>query len=149
MDAVTNNKPVIKFLSTCGNQNLQYLLVPARLEQALADLLFWVSVSCSASSNWLEDLVLTNQVLCEWIQHVYESGGKISLARHGILSIQTARRELKGKLGRAWDALKGWQMRTPLKSRVPIPKLLMRAFFIFWPWWRQKTRMYFRQSLSH
>ena len=62
---------------------------------------------------------------------MYESGGKIALARHGILSVQTARRELKGKLGRAWDALKSWQLRSPLKSRVPMPEVLMRAFFTF------------------
>ena len=36
VDAVKNDKKVIKFLCNCGNQNLQYLLVPARLEQALA-----------------------------------------------------------------------------------------------------------------
>ena len=101
-----------------------------RLESALADVLFWVSVSAFAATAWLADPLLANQVLCEWVQHVYESGGKISLARHGILSIQTCRRELKGKLGRAWDALKSWQLRTPLKSRVPMPELLMSLFHL-------------------
>ena len=33
--AVKTDKEVIKFLINCGNQNLQFLLVPARLEQAL------------------------------------------------------------------------------------------------------------------
>ena len=33
-----NNQKVIKFLETCGNPNLQYLLVPARLESALQQL---------------------------------------------------------------------------------------------------------------
>ncbi|KAH8092913.1 hypothetical protein JL720_5081 [Aureococcus anophagefferens] len=33
--AVQTNDKVIKFLVNCGNQNLQYLLVPARLEAAL------------------------------------------------------------------------------------------------------------------
>ena len=36
IDAVKNNQKVIKFLINCGNKNLQYLLVPARLEAALA-----------------------------------------------------------------------------------------------------------------
>ena len=31
-----NNQKVIKFLINCGNKNLQYLLVPSRLEAALA-----------------------------------------------------------------------------------------------------------------
>ena len=38
VDAVKNNQKVIKFLETCGNPNLQYLLVPARLEAALLQL---------------------------------------------------------------------------------------------------------------
>ena len=38
VDAVKNNQKVIKFLETCGNPNLQYLLVPARLESALQQL---------------------------------------------------------------------------------------------------------------
>ncbi|KAH8060904.1 hypothetical protein JL720_13494 [Aureococcus anophagefferens] len=33
--AVKTDKKVIDFLVNCGNQNLQYLLVPARLEMAL------------------------------------------------------------------------------------------------------------------
>ena len=33
-----NNQKVIKFLVNCGNKNLQYLLIPARLESALATL---------------------------------------------------------------------------------------------------------------
>ena len=36
VDAVKNNDEVIKFLSNCGNENLQYLLVPARLDAAMA-----------------------------------------------------------------------------------------------------------------
>ena len=36
IDAVKANKKVINFLQTCGNQNLMYLLEPARLQQALA-----------------------------------------------------------------------------------------------------------------
>ena len=36
IDAVRANKQVINFLQTCSNQNLMYLLEPARLQQALA-----------------------------------------------------------------------------------------------------------------
>jgi Ca2+-binding EF-hand superfamily protein len=35
---VKNDKKVIKFLCNCGNQNLQYLLVPSRLDKALAEM---------------------------------------------------------------------------------------------------------------
>jgi len=36
--AVRADKEVIDFLTNCGNKNLQYLLVPSRLEAALAQL---------------------------------------------------------------------------------------------------------------
>ena len=36
--AVRANKEVIKFLTDCGNKNLQHLLVPSRLESALAQM---------------------------------------------------------------------------------------------------------------
>ena len=36
--AVKNDKKVLKFLCNCGNQNLQYLLVPSRLDKALAEM---------------------------------------------------------------------------------------------------------------
>ena len=36
VDAVRADKKVINFLTDCGNKNLQYLLVPSRLEAALA-----------------------------------------------------------------------------------------------------------------
>ena len=38
VDAIKNDKKVIKFLCNCGNQNLQYLLVPSRLDKALAEM---------------------------------------------------------------------------------------------------------------
>ena len=38
IDAVKNNQKVIKFLVNCGNKNLQYLLVPSRLDKALAEM---------------------------------------------------------------------------------------------------------------
>ena len=36
--AVRANREVIKFLTDCGNKNLQHLLVPSRLESALAQM---------------------------------------------------------------------------------------------------------------
>ena len=38
IDAVSADKKVINFLVNCGEPNLQYLLVPARLESALQQL---------------------------------------------------------------------------------------------------------------
>ena len=101
------------------------------LEHALGALLCWVSLSVHAATDWLASPLLANQVLCNFVQHVFDTGGKIGLARHSILAVQTCRRELRGKLGRCWDAIKSWQLKLPLKSRVPMPELIVRAFFSF------------------
>ena len=42
--AVKCNQRVIKFLVNCGNPNLQYLLVPARLESALVQMLSLIHI---------------------------------------------------------------------------------------------------------
>jgi integrase len=47
--------------------------------------------------------------------------------RKAILSIQSVRRELRGKLGRCWDCIKAWQFETA----PPRPEDLDRAFFAF------------------
>ena len=101
------------------------------LQHGLAVLLHWVSLSAFAAMDWLGDPLLAHQVLCEFVDHVFRTGGKIGLGRHAILSVQTARRELRGKLGRAWDTIKSWQLKLPLNSRVPMPEVLVRAFFSY------------------
>ena len=35
---IQGNQKVIKFLVNCGNKNLQYLLVPSRLDKALTEM---------------------------------------------------------------------------------------------------------------
>ena len=47
--AIRGNKKVINFLVNCGNKNLQYLLVPARLDAAMTCL--WLTGRCSAQGG--------------------------------------------------------------------------------------------------
>ena len=65
VDAVKNDQKVIKFLINCGNKNLSYLLIPARLEATLAvldtdrdghiDVMEWESAIEDALRNKLAD----------------------------------------------------------------------------------------------
>ena len=52
IDAVKANKKVINFLQTCGNQNLMYLLEPARLQQALDQVLAQMLADDAQRSAW-------------------------------------------------------------------------------------------------
>lgn len=103
----------------------------AKLEVALAQLLLWVATTSWAAIDWMSDATKCNQVLCEYVEKLHRGSGKLVSARNAILSVQAVRRELRGKLGRCWDCIKAWQLETPLKSRVPMPEDLVRAFFAF------------------
>ena len=103
----------------------------ATLEVALAQLLLWVATTSWAVIDWMSDATKCNQVLCEYVEKLHRGSGKQVSARNTILSVQAVRRELRGKLGRCWDCIKAWQLETPLKSRVPMPEDLVRAFFAF------------------
>ena len=62
-----------------------------RLQQALANLLLWVALTRWTRTEWWIDVVVTNQILCEYIEHLHSSSsGKLSEARHAVLAVQTA-----------------------------------------------------------
>ena len=75
--------------------------------------------------------MIASQVLCEHVQFLKQTGRTLSDARHTILSVQTIHRSLKGKLGRGWDCVKSWQLEQPLRSRVPLPAVMLSGFFLF------------------
>ena len=66
----------------------------AKLETALAQLLLWVSASAWATVDWMSDATKCNQVLCEYVEKLHKSSGKIADGRLAILSVQAVRREL-------------------------------------------------------
>ena len=101
------------------------------LRVAYGTLLRWVSSTKWQGSGWLEDPVSASQVLCEHVQWLKGGNRPISDGRHAILATQTIHRSLKGKLGRPWDCIKSWQLQQPLKSRVPLPAMLMQGFFLY------------------
>ena len=103
----------------------------SELRAAYGNLVRWVATTRWSNQLWLEDPQLASQVVCEHVQFLKETGRPLGDARHCILSVQTIHRALKGKLSRPWDCVKSWQLEKPLRSRVPLPSLLMTGFFLF------------------
>ena len=68
-------------------------------------------------------------VLCEHVQWLRDSGRNIGNACHAVLAAQTISRPLRGHISRAWDCIKSWQLQVPLRSRVPMPFLILQGFF--------------------
>ena len=91
----------------------------------------WAQSSKWAHRDWVDDPAVTSQMLCEHVQWLKETGRPISNARHSILSVQTYHRSLKGRLGRPWDCIKSWQLERPLKSRIPLPSVMLTGFFLY------------------
>ena len=72
-----------------------------------------------------------NDALIAFVQHCYETGGALWLATHAVLSVQTSVRSLRGRLRPAWDSIQCWKLQTPVRSRVPMPRIILEAIRIF------------------
>ncbi len=64
---------------------------------------------------------LMSGLVAHYVQHLRDSGFPVSKARLSVLGVQTARREMRGQLKRAWDAVASWQLQMPLQNRRPVP----------------------------
>ena len=62
-----------------------------------------------------------------FIQHCFEVDVPFWVAKYGLLGLQSTWRHLRGRLGRGWDALRGWALRRPQRSRLPLPLDVLRA----------------------
>ena len=100
------------------------------LHDALLLLRHWIAGSHWDGIAWEEDASAASQLLCEHVQWLRDTGRPVSSARHAILSAQTSCRNLKGLLGRPWDCVKSWQLQKPLKSRTPMPHMVLQALLL-------------------
>ena len=70
---------------------------------------------------------LMSSILAHYCQHCKDSGQAVWRARAAVLGVQSQCRQLRGRLGRAWDAISAWQAVLPVRNRLPIPKLVVDA----------------------
>ena len=68
--------------------------------------------------------ISANKYLVRFVQAAFETSAPFWVAKHAILFVQTAQRELKGQLRTSWDSIASWDARRPHKNRVPCPLLL-------------------------
>ena len=61
-----------------------------------------------------------NRFLVAYIQWLFDTRQPLAHARCAVLAAQHARRQLRGKLGRAWDSVRSWQNGVDTKTRTPI-----------------------------
>ena len=74
---------------------------------------------------------LANDILIRFVQACFDSGSALWLATHAVLLVQTARRDFKGKLRPSWDSILSWRLRSPVRSRTPLPIAFLEALRVF------------------
>lgn len=101
-----------------------------RLDFAWAALADWSRQQKTSYGEWWKHPDSANQISTEFLDYIHDTGRhRIWAGRHAILAVQARYRFLKGKLKRAWDSLSSWQLEIPLNSRLPIPLVVLQAFF--------------------
>ena len=102
-----------------------------RLEEAWGFLVAFLADRNVEPPQALGSARLASQYLAEFVQWIHDAGRPISLARHGVLAAQVYRRSLKGRLTRAWDAIKSWQLQLNPAHRTPLPFEALTGLFIW------------------
>jgi len=100
----------------------------ARLAHAYDVLTAWCAENGLPIKVLAENSEVANTCLIAFIQQLFELGGVLSVATDAVLSVQTYHRELKGRLRPAWDSIASWNLLAAVRSRVPLPLLLLEAF---------------------
>ena len=75
----------------------------------------------------------TSQGLCEalvaYIQWCHSNHVNFWIPKHAVLAIRNFHPQFRPILGRPWDALKSWHNQLPLKNRLPVSLLVVKAVF--------------------
>ena len=100
----------------------------ARLEQGLLLFHTWLQSQRSAS-GWLKSWDSSNQIVAEFVQHLYDNAYRPSHAKYALLGIQEQWKYLRHHLERPWAALTVWQREVGTKNRIPISLEFVQAFF--------------------
>ena len=107
------------------------LIYRTRLTRCIGLFCSWILSSFDDySPTWLQDVSRVNQLLCSFIQHLYDSNQPLYVARHTVAGVQDRLPQLRGKLHRAWNAVKAWHMSLTVQSRVPFTSQILDTLFL-------------------
>ncbi len=102
------------------------------LSRSFDRLTLWSVVNQKPSPESLEfDTQGMNDLLISHIQFLFKEQAGVSAGRHAILTIQYRYRHLKTQLVRAWDSIKSWEQLEPIRSRVPMPWIVLESMFYY------------------
>ena len=83
-------------------------------ERALNKFKLWLTSNHhGALSELAEDTIKFNDVLIDYLQHLYRDQAGVAAGRNCLLSVQNEFRHLKTAFHKAWDSIKSWEMIEP------------------------------------
>ena len=69
-------------------------------------------------------------LLVEYVHNAYCTSTPLYIPKHAVLAIEFASPELKRRLPRTWQALKGWELKSQWRPRPPITEEVMWHVFL-------------------
>ena len=73
-----------------------------------------------------------DRIVDQYVQFLYGKGlGNFHRAKHAVLSLQHYHRNLHGQMKESWDSLKTWFLELPTQTRIPVPRALAEAVFVW------------------
>ena len=115
--------------------NLQEVRVTKRyrdtLSQAFDRLTMWCVVHSKPMPDDLKgDADEMANLLIDHVQFLFDSQKGVSAGRAAILAVQHRFRLHSSVLIGAWDSVKAWEGREPVRMRIPLPPLILEAMFV-------------------
>ena len=101
-----------------------------RLKAGWASVMQFMASMNILMSSICHDALQLDDAIANYVQYCFDQGIALSLTRHGVLSVQYKWRAMRGKLGRAWDANKSWQLRIESRHRVPMHRRLLNGICV-------------------
>ena len=96
-----------------------------RLAQSYRDLARWCKAQGFSLSAVARSPEKANSILIDFIQWLFKNKQALWKAVHAGLALQTVYRALRGNLRAAWDSILSWKLMSPVRSRLPLPEMLM------------------------
>ena len=102
----------------------------SRLEAGLQLLFQWFA-SLKPCPNVKWNRVNVNELLCKFVQDMFDVSTPYYLVVHAILAFEKSYPQFHKKLRPTWNSVRTWKLRLDISLRVPIPPQILHAVVLF------------------
>ena len=99
--------------------------------EAGLQLLFQWFASLKPCPNVKWTRVSVNELLCKFVQDMFDASTPYYLVVHAILAFEKSYPQFHKKLRPTWNSVRTWKLRLDISLRVPIPPQILHAVVLF------------------